>query len=300
MDSIKILCWNCRGSSNPRTTGRIRALMRELSPNIVCLVETRADEGRAKTICKKFSKAWEWAAIPANGMSGGIIIFWKHEMGLVTPLAHSRYVLHLIVSNEKPKEWILSVVYNSQHIQVQKSVWCALAGMSSLNLPWILTGDFNAILSTEEHRGGGFDHYSTKSKYFSEFISANQLFDLGYYGSPYTWCNKQNGLARRWARLDRYLANSSWISCFDSYYNKHLCRTLSDHSPMLLTARFFTSSKKKVFRFENYWFEHALCHQKVYKAWNFKTVTSPLHAFAHLTSRTRSILLDKKTFWHVC
>lgn len=56
---------------------------------------------------------------------------------------------------------------------------------------------------------GSFNYYSIKSQFFNEFVSLNWLMDLGFMGSNYTWCNGQSGLARRWARLDRFLANSN-------------------------------------------------------------------------------------------
>ncbi|KAJ0987975.1 hypothetical protein J5N97_006331 [Dioscorea zingiberensis] len=189
MDSIKIISWNCRGISNPKTFSKIRALMRSHQPDLVCLVETRADANQAIKVCNKFSKLWEWAAIHARGMSGGIITLWKYGVGKVTPIAQSRYALHLILSTDKPRHWVLSVIYNSQNVQYQKVLWRDLSHMSSLSLPWVLVGDFNAILSIEEHRGGRFDRYAVKSKLFSEFMSVNHLLDLGFYGTAFTWCN---------------------------------------------------------------------------------------------------------------
>ncbi|KAJ0969863.1 hypothetical protein J5N97_022740 [Dioscorea zingiberensis] len=182
---------------------------------------------------------------------------------MVTPIAISRFSLHLIISSEKPKEWVLSVVYNPQNIQLQKALWQDLRFFSKLSLPWILLGDFNAILNPTEHRGGNFDHYSAKAKLFSDFINENQLFDLGFIGSPFTWCNNQIGLARRWARLDRVLANNEWLSSFDSYFNRHLSRTASDHSPMLVIAKSNSNHKRRVFRFENFWFDYEQCHSNV-------------------------------------
>ncbi|KAJ0967671.1 hypothetical protein J5N97_024588 [Dioscorea zingiberensis] len=292
--SVKVLCWNCRGLSNGKTISRIKSLLRNHQPDIVCLVETRADEKRTINFCDKFRRMWEWAAIPARGMSGGIITLWKQGVGLVTPIANSRFSLHLVLTTERPKEWILSVVYNAQSVHLQKNLWHDLNSISSLNLPWILMGDFNAILNSEEHRGGCFDHYAAKAKHFTDFISSNQLFDLGFYGTPYTWCNNQSGMARRWARLDRFLANNIWLTNFDSYYNKHLPRTASDHSPMFLIAKLFAHQKKKIFRFENYWFEYQDCHQQVYKAWNYRGNGSPMHTFTHYLSRTRSYLSNWK------
>lgn len=68
-----------------------------------------------------------------------------------------------------------------------------------------------------QNTGGHFLNYSSKSHYFNDFIVQNGLLDLGYIGINFTWCNNQAGLARRHARLDRFLANVPWISNFSSY-----------------------------------------------------------------------------------
>ncbi|KAJ0968806.1 hypothetical protein J5N97_021683 [Dioscorea zingiberensis] len=166
---------------------------------------------------------------------------------------------------------------------------------SSFELPWVILGDFNAILNCEEHRGGTFDNYRAKSKLFNEFINENQLFDLGFLGTPYTWCNNQLGLARRWARLDRVLANNEWFSKFNTYYNKHLPRTASDHSPLLLSAVHFSQHKHKVFRFDNYWFEYNTCHKHVGRAWTSRTSASPMQAVSHFIAKTKTYLCKWKS-----
>lgn len=227
-----ILCWNCRGISNPNTRNRLWELIKKHKPHILCLVETRANEDRCSCFCKKLSKDWDWAAVPALGLSGGLLTFWKKGIGLVTPLAISRNVIHLIISSVGFDGWILSFVYNPQGLSAQKLVWGELAKLSRIKVPWLVAGDFNAITSEAEHQGGSFNHYAAKSVLFNDFVSFNNLFDLGFTGNSFTWCNGQSGCARRWARLDRFFANLDWVSLFDSLSVLHLQRISSDHAPL--------------------------------------------------------------------
>lgn len=113
-------------------------------------------------------------------------------------------------------------------------------------------GDLNAVITQEEHRGGAHYYYRRKASVFSKFIATNNLLDVNFVGSPYTWCNNQQGLARRWARLDRCLVNPVWSNCFYAYLVTHLPRFLSDHSPLLLSVSPRNFSKKKLFHFENF------------------------------------------------
>lgn len=216
-------------------------------------------------------------------------------MGMVTPIVGSRYALHLVITNDRSNSWIISAVYNSNSIHRQRFLWNELSGLAYLNLPWLIMGDFNAMVSQDEHRGGSNYYYSRKASVFSEFIAANNLLYVNYVGSPFTWCNNQLGLARRWARLDCCLVNMWWANSIDSCVIKHLPRLHSDHSPLLLSIYPRNSFvKKRIFRFDNFWLEHVGCHEAVRKAWNFLPHSNPMQAFSHLISRTRHLLLEWK------
>lgn len=114
--------------------------------------------------------------------------------------------------------------------------------------------------------GGNFSHYASKSSFFSDFILSNNLFDLGFSGSRFTWCNGQTGHARHWVRLDLFLANSLWLLDFQHFSNLHLPRILSDHSPLFLSAFKFACYPIKNFHFDNCWLDYAGCHESVIRA----------------------------------
>lgn len=81
--------------------------------------------------------------------------------------------------------------------------------MSSVNLSWIVIGDFNSVISLDEHKGGFHYSYSYKAYLFFNFNMSNALLDVGFIGTKYTWCDNCLGFTRRWARLDHCLVNSN-------------------------------------------------------------------------------------------
>lgn len=91
-----------------------------------------------------------------------------------------------------------------------------------------------ALTNTGEQN---FRNYASKSNFFSNFIFENNLHDLSFYGSCFTQCNARQGLTRRWARLDQFLANTVWLSIFKDFSNQHLPRTNSDHAPMFFSVQ---------------------------------------------------------------
>lgn len=49
-----------------------------------------------------------------TGYSGGIIILWKREIGLVTPILRTKTSIHLVIYSSVSVSWVISIVYNSQ------------------------------------------------------------------------------------------------------------------------------------------------------------------------------------------
>lgn len=68
-------------------------------------------------------------------------------------------------------------------------MWNELSCIFILNFPYGIIGDFNAICSPTEHRGGSFNYYSHNSTLFNEFISKNALLDMSFSDSKFTWYN---------------------------------------------------------------------------------------------------------------
>lgn len=137
-DPTKIVCWNCRGVSSQDTTSRIFHLMKKIKPIIFYLVETRADDDRINRFYSKLGKKWNWVFIIAEGLSGGIIVIWNKNISYVTPMARSRYALHLVITINPTNSWIMSIVYNSIRIHEQCVLWNELSCMTSLAYHWRL------------------------------------------------------------------------------------------------------------------------------------------------------------------
>jgi hypothetical protein len=78
---------------------------------------------------------------------------------------------------------------------------------------------------------------------FRNTISQCDLQDLGYKGNRFTWTNRQEGEQLIQSRLDRFFANSGWISLFPTYTNTHLTRYQSDHCPISLEFTNKTSNQ---------------------------------------------------------
>lgn len=187
--NINILCLNYGGMVGKDKILRIKLLKVELKLDIIVLVEVCANESRITPFCSKLSKGQNWAAIAVDGYSGGIIITWQRRIGRVIPIAISKRALHLIISSLINDQWVMATIYNAQLLNLQQLVQKELSHLASINILWVIMGDFNAITSIDEHKSSSFHYYAIKASLFNNFISDNDLIDMGFFGLMYSCYN---------------------------------------------------------------------------------------------------------------
>lgn len=66
------------------------------------------------------------------------------------------------------------------------------------------------ILSQDMKFGGRVRHVK-QIKAFKQAMICNRLYDLGWIGQNFTWCNQHEGDTFSKERLDRALANQEWF-----------------------------------------------------------------------------------------
>ena len=73
-------------------------------------------------------------------------------------------------------------------------------------MPWVVCGDFNEIVQSDE-KLGWLDKDARQMEVFRECLSDCGLIDLGFVGQCSTWCIGRIGEQRTLVRLDRMVAN---------------------------------------------------------------------------------------------
>lgn len=87
---------------------------------------------------------------------------------------------------------------------------------------------------------------------FKEALSNCNLYDLGFSGVLFTWCNNWEGNQRILKSLDHALENDAWTSLFSNVGVIHGCVAYSDHCPIWqeLYGSQPKTRRKRLFRFE--------------------------------------------------
>ena len=105
--------------------------------------------------------------------------------------------------------------------------------------PWCIGGDFNAVRFPVEKRNAL--RLTVEMRRFSEVIGELGLRDVPLVGGPFTWIGGLNSQVA--SRLDRFLISDQWEDHFSDIMQSALPRLVSDHSPIVLEVRCFSSGK---------------------------------------------------------
>ncbi|KAL4383574.1 hypothetical protein GQ457_15G020780 [Hibiscus cannabinus] len=100
-----------------------------------------------------------------------------------------------------------------------------------INLPVILGGDFNEVLSLEERVG--VNTHKKGIKDFGLFIDGLGLIDLPLHEGKFTWSNYRDVPAC--TRLDRFLISAAFLDRWPNLFQSLLPKNISDHNPIVIS-----------------------------------------------------------------
>ncbi|XP_060169362.1 uncharacterized protein LOC132600312 [Lycium barbarum] len=155
-----------------------------------------------------------------------------------------------------------TAVYGLHTIAARKPLWQTLVTMEATIVnPWLIMGDFNAVLN-EEDRIGGSQVQDAETQDFANMIDNTGLTMMKATGRFYTWTNSHVH-----SRIDRALVNSAWMNRWPQVEVEVKDPQFSDHA--LLCVKIGTSPQRgaKPFRFLNHLCKHKDFLRIVRESW---------------------------------
>jgi hypothetical protein len=266
---MNIILWNCRGALNPNFRRSIADLVSCHSPSLLIVTETRVGGDRAKKITDTLPFD---GAIHADtiGYAGGLWLLWDSAVVDVSVLAATEQEIHAVVKVRSSNfSWLLSAIYASPRFLERKILWDNLSQVASLhNLPWLLAGDFNEVLSSED-KFGGLPVNLRRSQLFSNCLNNCGMMDLGFHGPRFTWSNLREVRYLIQERLDRGFANAAWREIYPEATVHHLTRIHSDHCPVIIClSKPPCLNLPRPFIFQPVWLSHPSFPEVVKNSWD--------------------------------
>ena len=208
--------------------------------------------------------------VPSDGRSGGLALLWREGTDIRFKSCSHSHIDAVVHREGCESPWKVTGFYRHPNTGKWYTSWQLLETLNAqCSFPWLVCGDFNEIVHSDE-KVGWKDRDAEQMGAFRETLSRCGLFDLGFVGPNFTWCNGRFGEQRTLIRLDRMVANEAWSRVFPDAKVHHVSMSSSDHCLLALFLRKdqCRMEGKKRFFFEAMWTREKDCKELVELAWD--------------------------------
>ncbi|XP_074299764.1 uncharacterized protein LOC141630925 [Silene latifolia] len=206
---------------------------------------------------------------PDKDGQGGIGFWWRDIDAELVVYDKNHVVVDVKVGNGSVS-WRAVGIYGWPESENKHRTWSMLRRIrEASNLPMVLFGDFNEILSPHEKEGGSIRRECHMDA-FLETMDVCGFRDLGFRCNKFTW---QRGLSEDTyirERLDRVIASEEWCGLFPRVVVHNGPVYASDHSPLLVKKEVGGTRSRRGrggFKFEPYWATEESCGEVVMAGW---------------------------------
>lgn len=214
--------WNIRGFNKSVKHSVVNKWIANKEMLFGCVLETRVKEKKGEKILKKVFRDWSSVTNYECSAGGRIWLLWRDSIRM-TPVYKSDQLITCSVSLQGEEEFYCTFVYAKNQAEERKELWDDLChhhnSPSFSNRAWIIMGDFNEILESEESSGfSRLERLPVGMRDFQKTVLHCRLSDMGYQGPLFTWCNKRDeGIISK--KLDRVLMNDIAINRFTNAFS---------------------------------------------------------------------------------
>ncbi|KAK6119835.1 hypothetical protein DH2020_046430 [Rehmannia glutinosa] len=255
--------WNVRGFNSPLTQDEVFRLIRDHALDVLGVLETKAKHQTLSKFVDSRLKGW----LHCNNLNvanrGRIAIFWNPNSVSFDIIELLPQVIHAFITCKiSGNRFLASFVYGVHLKADRRPLWANLVHTRTIySDPWLLLGDFNSVLKSDERRNGSVVS-PHEIKDFEECCFELGISDLQFTGLFYTWTNMTV-----WSKLDCAMVDHNWILAGFNSRVEFLPSGSSDHSPCVVSLFDIQSSGKTPWRFFNMLAEHQDFHQVVQDGW---------------------------------
>ncbi|XP_026417183.1 uncharacterized protein LOC113312664 [Papaver somniferum] len=219
-----------------------------------------------------------------SSTKGNLCLFWNASLSTPQVISMSSQMVTVSIGE---------VLVSGVHAHVKKSqrkfLWSEMEIISQIQKPWVVLGDFNAIISPEEKFGGKAPNIISMMDFFHCLNECN-LIQAPSTGQQYTWSNCQQGTKRILCVLDRVFFNSLWLQKYGDWGYKVGLRIVSDHAPLLCGCASIPRPKNVPWKFQKMWIDHPSFLSEVKKVWNENIIGDLFFIFMQKLKKLKKVL----------
>nr|XP_017256449.1 PREDICTED: uncharacterized protein LOC108226007 [Daucus carota subsp. sativus] len=250
---------------------------------ILCLQETKRAQWNEKMIGSLgITGEAQWIDSPSQGLSGGLLLAWDRSIIVTSDMGcHQNWQWIIGSQIGCAGEFLCVNIYAPQKSVHKQKLWLEISSflLSKSNLPLVVLGDFNVVLSDLERENCIYNDRDTTA--LLAFMNDNGLSDVPLNNGLFTWFGPEN----RKSRLDRALINSKWNNT-GNWSLQGLNRKSSDHRPIFLSSN-KSDWGPRPFRLFNCWLQNAEFLRSLGEVWKANSTSSLNTRFRELRRYAR-------------
>ncbi|XP_062013360.1 uncharacterized protein LOC133729796 [Rosa rugosa] len=265
MLQCKILAWNCRGIVNHETQRALVDMVHARNPSLIFLAETLTQPDLLNSI--KTRLGFEGCiCYQAEEESQGVALLWSADITVNFQSSSPHHIDVEVGKKGSSDLWRFTGLYGFAARTQRHQTWNLIRTLAgeACALPWLMAGDFNEILCQLD-KSGGPPRAAGAMDDFRGTMNSCGLYDMGYYGSRFTWSNRFTK-----ERLDRAFQSTLWRESFPFSRVLTLPPSDSDHCPILIEVsaeRLQPWQALRRFRFEELWHQYPKCTEIIKQCW---------------------------------
>ncbi|XP_021728702.1 uncharacterized protein LOC110695776 [Chenopodium quinoa] len=220
--NMKVVLWNVRGATINDFIPHAWDIIAAHKPSIFIILEAKSNGIRALEVSRLLGFNG-LRFIEPNESRGGIWLMYNDKVELVLYNSSSINFFHALFKF-KPhnNEVLLTSVHTPSNATGRHCLWNDLRNNLPPDYnPWMLLGDLNEVTSPAEKMGGR-NFRMSQCRDLNLLADAACFVDLDFQGNPFTWHNSREGVAIIRERLDRAMANPSWLNTFPNTQVIHI------------------------------------------------------------------------------
>ncbi|KAK6779932.1 hypothetical protein RDI58_022116 [Solanum bulbocastanum] len=133
-------------------------------------------------------------------------------------------------------------------------------------IPWLVIGDFNSVLNSEDRLGGNPVTWAEVID-LQTCIDTCSLVDLAHNGPRYTW-NDRNASQRIYLEIDWMFINNEWLTYMSACKAMYLNEVINDHCPIKITFEENNVKTRRAFKYCNVWSKHPQLKYVILERWS--------------------------------
>jgi hypothetical protein len=230
----------------------IRRLLNNSKFSFISILENKLTLNSIDSFMNKIQNKWKFSHNIVDGQKCRILIIWDSTQWSNIILHTNEQYITAILHNSSGLSVICTSVYGHNDEIRRNDLWKYLIDQSlNINLPWLVAGDFNSILSHNERLNNGVCS-DMGDQVFIDCINKSKLIEPIFSGNFYTW---RGGLHFSiHSKIDRVFVNDLWSEKFKQYGINFGNHSISDHTPITIKLSNQNMKRRSIpFKYNNSW-----------------------------------------------